>query len=80
MDTALRLMTISEILVGIALITRFLSPSGVSISFTLLWAHASIGIPVRWFLPLVLIVVAGVFSATALIKMVWSLAHAAMSA
>jgi hypothetical protein len=51
MATALRLMTVGEILVGIALIARFILPSGMGISFTVT-AHASIGIPMRWFFPL----------------------------
>jgi hypothetical protein len=79
MATALRLMTVGEILVGIALIARFILPSGMGISFTVT-AHASIGIPMRWFFPLLLITVAGICSTTALIKIVWSMAQTAMSA
>jgi len=80
MATALRLMTVSEILVGVALIARFMFPSGMNITFTSLTAHASIGIPMRWFFPLLLITVAGICSTTALIKIVWSMAQAAVSA
>ena len=80
MDTALRLMTASEILVAIALIARFVFPFGTNITFTLLSAHASIGIPIKWFLPLLLITAAGICSTTALVKIVWSMAHAAMLA
>ena len=79
MATALRLMTMSEVLVGIALVSRFLLPAGPNISFTLLWAHTSIGIPIRWFIPLFLITVAGICSGVALIKLAWSLGHAAIS-
>ena len=80
MDTALRLMTISEILVGIALVARFLLASGINVSFTLLSSQTSIGIPIQWFVPLLLITVAGICSATALIRLVWSMTHAAISA
>jgi hypothetical protein len=61
-------MTVNEILVAIALIARFIFPSGYNIIFTLLTAHASIGIPLKWFVPLLLISAAGVCSRTALIK------------
>lgn len=73
MSTALRLMTISEVLVGIALVSRFLLPTGLNVSFTLLWAHTSIGIPIRWFVPLFLITIAGICSGIALTKLGWSL-------
>jgi hypothetical protein len=72
-STALRLMTISEVLVGIALVSRFLLPTGLNVSFTLLWAHTSIGIPIRWFVPLFLITIAGICSGIALTKLGWSL-------
>jgi hypothetical protein len=80
MDTALRLMTMSEILVGIALVARFFLPSGTHVTFTLLSARASIAIPIQWFVPLLLITLGGMCSATALIKLVWSMTHAVVSA
>lgn len=80
MDLALPLMTISEILVGIALVARFIFPPSIYVYFTRLSARASIAIPIQWFVPLLLITVAGVCSATALIKLVWSITHAAVSA
>ena len=80
MGTALRLMTLSEILVGVALVARFFFPSGVNVSVTFLWTHAAIAIPIRWFVPLILITLAGVRSATALLKLVWAVAHAAIPA
>jgi hypothetical protein len=79
MASALRLMTVTEILVGIALIARFIFPSGMSISFKVT-AHASIAIPMEWFFPLLLISVAGICSTTTLIKIVWSMAQTAISA
>jgi hypothetical protein len=75
MDTTLRLMTASEIIVGIALVLSFFLPTGTSISF-IVSPHRMIGFPIRWFVPLLLITVAGLCSATALAKMAWSMIHA----
>ena len=74
MSTARYLMIITEVLAGVALISSFLLPRnfdlGVRIS-----SQMSIGIPVRWFVPLFLIVIAGLTGAGSLMKMYWSLAH-----
>lgn len=74
MSTARLLMIISEVLAGVALISSFLLPKKLDFAFRVS-SQMSIGIPVRWFLPLFLIVIAGLTSAGSLMKMYWSLAH-----
>jgi hypothetical protein len=71
------LMIASETLVGVALITHIFLPTTFDIAFTV--SDRSIGIPIRWLIPLSLITVAGVFSAAALLKMGWTLAHVNIS-
>ncbi len=74
MSTARFLMIISEVLAGIALISSFLLPKDSDLAFRVS-SQMSIGIPVRWFVPLFLIVIAGLTGAGSLIKMYWTLAH-----
>jgi hypothetical protein len=77
MMTARFLMIASEILVGVALIANLFLPTTLGVTF-----HVSdryIGIPVRWFIPLLLISVAGTFSTASLLKMGWTLAHVSIS-
>jgi len=74
MTLARLLMITSEVLVAVALLGRFLLPTNFDITFRIS-ANAGIGIPIRWFLPLLLISGAGLFSTTALLKMYWTLAH-----
>ena len=74
MSTARLLMIISEVLAGVAIISSFLLPKNFDFAFRAS-SQMSIGIPVRWFVPLFLIVIAGVTSASSLLRMYWSLAH-----
>jgi hypothetical protein len=73
MGTGKLLMLISETLAVVAVATQFFLPTGMGISLTR--AHRSVGLPVRWVVPLVLISVAGALSLTALFNMYWRLAH-----
>jgi len=77
MTTARFLMFASEALVGVALITHIFLPANFAIAFTV--SDRAVGIPIRWFVPLLLISVAGVFSTAALVKMGWTLAHVSVS-
>ncbi len=74
MSTARLLMVISELLAGVGLISSFLLPKNADIGFRVS-SQMGIGIPVRWFVPLFLIVIAGLVGAGSLTKMYWSLAH-----
>ncbi|MGZ4732917.1 MAG: hypothetical protein ACXVZH_12315 [Terriglobales bacterium] len=74
MNSARVLMIISETLVTIALLTRILLTSNFDISFRLS-AETLIGIPVRWFVPLLLISGAGILSIAALLTFFWTLSH-----
>jgi len=78
MTTARFLMMASEILVGVALIAHVFLPTNFSVAFTVS-ADRAIGIPIRFFVPLLLISLAGVFSTVALAKMAWTLAHVSTS-
>ena len=77
MATARFLMIASEILVGVALIAHMFLPTTFDVALTV--SDKSIGIPIRWFIPLLLISVAGAFSTASLIKMGWTLAHVSIS-
>ncbi len=78
MNTAKLLMMLSEVLVVGAIVAHIVLPASLGVSLTVS-ANRIIGIPIRWFVPLFLISIAGALSATALVKMVWALAHAAVS-
>jgi hypothetical protein len=67
-------MIISEGLAGVATICAFLLPNDFDFGFRVS-SQMSIGIPVRWFVPLSLIVLAGVAAAASLLKMYWSLSR-----
>lgn len=77
MTTARFLMITSEILVGAALLAHMLLPTNLGVSLHI--SDRSIGIPIRWFIPLLLITMAGALSAAALLKMGWTLAHVNIS-
>jgi len=74
MPTARLLMIISEVLAGVAIVCSFLLPRNFDFAFRIS-SQMSIGIPVRWLVPLFLIVTAGVTGAASLLRMYWSLAH-----
>ncbi len=76
MNAARALMLASEILVAVALIARILLPTNLDLGFRVS-SETAIGIPIRWFIPLFLISVAGVCSIAALLKMYLALAHRA---
>jgi len=73
MNIARVLMLVIEMLVIIALLSRILLPSNFDISFRL--SEATIGIPIRWFIPLLLISGAGVVSIAALLTFFYTLGH-----
>ena len=75
MSVARLLMASSETLVGVALVARVLLPVNFDVSFRL--TNATIALPVRWFVPLILISAAGILSAGALLKFYWLLVHSA---
>jgi hypothetical protein len=77
MTTARFLMIASEILVGVALIAHMFLPTTFGVSFHV--SDRSVGIPIRWFVPLLLISVAGILSTAALLRMGWTLAHVTIS-
>ena len=68
------LIIISELLAGVAIISSFLLPKNFDFAFPVS-SQMSIGIPVRWLVPLSLLVIAGLTSASSLLRMYWSLAH-----
>jgi hypothetical protein len=74
MATARSLMIASEVLAGLALIVQFLLPVNFDVGFRLS-AGASMGIPVRWIVPLLLISGAGLIGTTALLKILWTVTH-----
>jgi hypothetical protein len=71
-------MLISETLAVISVAVQFLLPTGTAISVTI--GHRSLGLPIRWVVPLLLIAVAGALSLVALVAMYWRLAHVSISA
>ncbi|HVO64387.1 MAG TPA: hypothetical protein VMT53_25935 [Terriglobales bacterium] len=74
MNIARVLMVGSETLVTVALLTRILLPSNLDVSFRLS-AEMTIGIPARWFVPLLLIGGAGILSIVALLTFFHTLTH-----
>lgn len=74
MTTARLLMIASELLAGTALVVQYFLPPDVGVTFTIS-ADRIIAIPIRWFLPLLLIAFAGTLSLAAIVKMCWALAH-----
>jgi hypothetical protein len=78
MTTARFLMIASETLVGAALVAHMFLPTTFAITFAVS-ADRIIAIPVRWFVPLLLISVAGAFSTAALVKMGLAMAHVRIS-
>lgn len=77
MGTGKLLMLISETLSLVAVASQFLLPTGMDMSLTL--TQKTIGLPVRWVVALLLIIVAGFLSLTALFNMYWQLAHIPVS-
>lgn len=73
MGTGRTLLVIAEALAVVALGVQFLMPSEMLISVTL--GHRSFGLPARWVVPLMLIIIAGGVSLMALVFMYWRLAH-----
>jgi hypothetical protein len=60
-----------------ALLAHMFLPTTFDMAFHL--SDRSIGVPVRWFIPLLLISMAGILSTAALLKMGWTLAHVSIS-
>jgi hypothetical protein len=75
MGTGRVLMVIAETLAVAAMAVQFVLPSEMGISITL--GHRSLGLPIRWVVPLLLISIAGGISLTALFSMYWRLAQVA---
>jgi hypothetical protein len=76
--TGRALMLVAEILAVVAVAIQFLLPSETAIAITI--AHKSLGLPVRWVVPLLLIAIAGALSFVALLAMYWRLAHVPITA
>ena len=74
MNMARALMICSETLAGVALVGSIFLPSDFLITFRMS-AEATIGIPVRWIVPLLLISGAGILSIAALFVSFSTLAH-----
>jgi hypothetical protein len=70
-------MIASETLVGLALIGQLFLRTNIGVTFLL--GDRIIALPIRWFVPLLLISVAGAFSTVALVNLVWTLTHASIS-
>jgi hypothetical protein len=71
-------MIISETLAIVAVAIQFVLPSEIAISLTI--PHRTIGLPLRWVAPLLLIAIAGALSLVALFNMYWRLAHMPIAA
>ena len=73
MNVARFLMITSEALAGVGIVSHFLLPTSWEVAY-----HVSprldVGIPIRWFVPLALISLAGAFSIASLWKMCIALA------
>ena len=74
MGTGRAVMLVAETLAIVAVAIQFLLPSGTMITLTI--AHKSLGLPIRWVVPLLLIAVAGALSLVGLLAMYWRLARA----
>ena len=72
------LMLIAESLAVIAVVVQFLLPTETAIAVTI--GQRSLGLPIRWVVPLLLLAVAGALSLMALVAMYWRLAQAPISA
>ena len=77
MGTGRVLMLVAETLAIVAVAIQFLLPSEAAIAVTV--AHKSLGLPVRWVVPLLLIATAGALSLVALLAMYWRLAQVPIS-
>jgi hypothetical protein len=78
MGTGRVLMLIAETLAVISVAVQFLLPTETAIAVTI--GHRSLGLPIRWVVPLLLIEVAGALSLVALVTLYWRLAGVAISA
>jgi hypothetical protein len=77
-ETGRVLMLVAETLAVISVAVQFLLPTETAIAVTI--GQRSLGLPIRWVVPLVLIAVAGTLSLVALVTLYWRLAHVAISA
>ena len=66
-------MLIAEVLAIVSVGVQFFLPTETAIVVTI--GQGSLGLPVRWVVPLLLIAIAGALSFTALFAMYWGLAH-----
>ena len=78
MGTGRVLMLIAETLAVISVAVQFLLPTETAIAVTI--GHRSLGLPIRWIVPLLLIAVAGALSLVVLVTLYWRLAGVAISA
>jgi hypothetical protein len=76
--TGRAVMLAAEILAVVAVAIQFLLPTETAIAITI--AHKSLGLPIRWVVPLLLLAVAGALSLVALLTMYWRLAHIPLKA
>jgi hypothetical protein len=72
------LMLIAETLAVISVAVQFLLPTETAIAVHI--GHRSLGLPIRWVVPLLLIAIAGALSLVALVAMYWRLAQVPISA
>jgi len=77
MTTARFLMIARETLVVVALIAQLFLRTNIGVTFHL--GDRIIALPIRWFVPLLLISVAGAFGTVALVNVVWTLTHVSIS-
>ena len=78
MGTGKTLMLVAEILAVTPVAVQFLLPGEVGI--TLHIGHKVLGLPIRRFVPLLLISLAGALSMVALFALYWRLAHISIPA
>ena len=78
MGTGRAVMLVAETLAVVAVAIQFLLPTETAIAVTI--AHKSLGLPIRWVVPLLLIAMAGALSLVALCAMYWRLAHVPIAA
>ena len=78
MGTGKTLMLVAEILAVTPVAVQFLLPGEVGITLDI--GHKVLGLPIRWFVPLLLISLAGALSMVALFALYWRLAHISIPA
>jgi hypothetical protein len=67
-------MIVGEALAGAAIVSSLMLPKSLDLGFRVS-SQLTVGLPARWCVPVLLLVLAGIASASSLLKMCWTLAH-----